>query len=298
MKTWEEERIAAEEWAFSAVPDDELQLAEFYELCRESLTIREFQSWWASKKKDLDSELRWHYLTFLLQKEIPRGSGNILGFKKRGILDIPWQKLTGRQKAQFGRWIPGKTAFTAPGDAAQRVRLGDMWKRLDEKRPFGQLKWKGMIPTPPIPRRHLMEWEDPDARLIQDGLEFVAMAVDWRNFRPSEIKAAMKGIVDDLTPPQGLNIPGQRGGDPRVSLDRIGVMRLMAHYLLTDAVLFAQGKEADLFGSKERSRSKHVHRLWRRARQAAIDRFHAVFPFLPDERLLNEDTFRTREKGH
>jgi hypothetical protein len=156
----------------------------------------------------------------------------------------------------------------------QRLQSSPEGRELREPSTGGSLEhffWSGNIPRTQRP-----------SFVYPSGLEVLLVEIEWRRFTNDQIVQCFRKWAK-LHRPKDVKAPSGKGHKPRdwrASLERLGIMRLMNRYSFDDLQSIVQAAAPTKSADREKYSVKGgCKKEW----QKALDDFHDLFPFLPDE---------------
>lgn len=307
------------DWNFDAVSNDELVACCHWEYARESAFIRQLRQR-CMKDQEADGE-RDEQLHQDLQKvqsigfpatmllhgffcppdgvlpdALPLRKGEV--HRLTGSFPKSWQLLT-REEREYRSFIPprgvvGLVQLEPFGrgsvlDAKEIIKTATQQRRLaDHENGMVRREHPGWCEEALAQHGKLKYPNIPAAVIYGSGTEYTVAQINWGVFSNEEIVQSFRQWVkanrpNDIQPPSGK---GYKLNDWRVALERLGIMRLLHEFRLSE-VRNACPTAWKLYGKRE----------WYKERKRAGEMFHQIFPFLAtSERPLNWPTRGGRGK--
>lgn len=277
--------IHESDWNFDAVPNEELVACCYWEYARESAFLLGLKKRWDE----------WDRLGHC-PEELSRGlnriqEGSLAAFFHLDALleardfPCPWQKLPVKVQRRLVKLDYGLPApFETGGDLIEAERaveyaktqiqkfrtavqkLHDEWPGQGE----GTLRQRGLWP----------KWKPLERVFWEEGYESLIVRIAWERHTNEQIMEAFR-LWLKKTRPKRFPVPSGKGHKQishRVSLERLGILRLLHQHRLPDL-------------SKQNAAAwKRYHcpnRRWRKDAQKAVSEFHRLFPIFKAEHPLS-----------
>ena len=255
-------------WDFSQLREEDLHAAEIFEMIR--LNPRMVFDITAPILKETN-------IPFLAGKAAARLPTEKLNFpalaRRPEWLWYPWLLLPERVQTELRSPSTNAVVGMIPPYVAGQV--------LKDPRRYGRKVPEEYAPEPKnrFAQMYDLGVEFPEARWMESSYEIICLSIDWYNATPTIIQKQVLKILAGLKAPDELHrrMLGKEP-HPRLSLDRIGMLRLLIQYSPKEARAFAQaGGRSDL--------SRLNLRQWYRARFFCFKRLFQLFPAL-DKKLI------------